>query len=150
MSLWGTGDPVIWIEGEQYDLPTPYKRHKGLWREEKAVWSNLERHLNQRFWGFRVAPELEWRHLNRPENATARETLIKLMNARECMLAPWGESAPRFRVIVDDHEDYHVEDYTEIDGLWVRLLSKRLYPQKIGPQQYYRASAVGGSRVNLN
>lgn len=149
MSLWGVNDPIIWIEGEQYDLPTPYKRNGNLWRPEQADWKNLSRDINQRFWGFRVYGDLEWRHLNKPQNQAAQETLIKLKNIRECVLAPWGASAPRFRMVVQDHQSYYVDDYVRIDGLWILMISKKLYKKEIGPQEFYRASSVRSGRVHV-
>lgn len=140
MSIWGTGDPVVWIDGEQYDLPTPEKRGRNPWQEDIATWPNLKRELRSRFFGFRRVEELTWSGLSTADS----EILIALVNVRECFLAPWGVSAPRFKMIVLDHEEYYVEDQVLVDGFWILMQSEQLYPKKIGPQEFYRVASMRG------
>jgi len=144
MSQWGIGNPVVWIKGVQYTLPQPYKHDPDPWTEEKNVWKNIKRDRKVLRYGFRRTDGMEWRQFP----PKIGEIFTQLSNAGECWFAPWGMAGPRFNMDVDDEREYYVEDYRRLDGYWVRLVSKKLYARKIGPQEFYRVGGVRSFIVN--
>lgn len=139
MTVWNVTQPIAWINGEQYVLPTPSKRPDD-WEQVKETWPNLNYTMQVQHYGFRYTADWEWKHLKQNEV----QQLDNLINAVDgILLAPWGLNAPRFQVYVADARDLYVDDMIRVDGKQILFKSVKLYPEKITKDHFIKVTPMG-------